>query len=746
MADSFVDNPIQESIQEKPAPLDMKGPGSAVARASKKEGSVDDIPQQPVFDGPDPFNSWKVLLPLCPIFFFMGLMNGVITTYTVLLYVQHYGLDLVTSTNIISSVGVGGIVSLFLGIAVSKYSDAIQTNFGRRKPFVVAGFLVQFVGVLILTNPQVGNVHTYPAQVAIGNIAGVVGNALWVTPWNSWLIESIRNQATYAKVYALGACITVIGLILAIVVGAIGNQPHVILAGVVVFGIISLPLLIYFVPNPILQEAPAQPPLVPSLRTCIRTAEFRTILLNTVALSIGLTLGQEFLLIVLYSCFGFTHQKEVNGALFVTAIAVPIGTCVFIPLIAWSVGKFEKIHLYRGLSVLMWVLALMSVLAMIPGIGAYSGDSYSDSTLLSYYTLYIISQVGLICAAAIPIGFINSLFLRDLVIYDNFVNNVDRENVYQQALLVPVSIVATVVGGFFKAMIYATGFHGTGTKKADDDYIQTVYTWNVDTLWQVAFYVLVVTTIATFIALYSLRDYPLTTVVSEQMSKVVKRRAAAKAADLEQREQDNARESIVSRAREEAEKQVFIDEVNLWNSLSRLEVDHIVGSPTADGENVGLKEIKQRNFYGAFIFAPLAIGAVMYGAISQLVNQGVWATMAIVIFTVPVFYMYYEVTRMFQMDTLSKLPPDDLKEQAEAAKASNDKYQVTVQSLIDENGIVLDDSFAENNLPTTSEGRARSSTLAKPLPPGTLSGYKRQWAAMGIIVVIGVTLGAIANP
>ena len=101
---------------------------------------------------------------------------------------------------------------------------------------------------------------------------------------------------------------------------------------------------------------------------------------------------------------------------------------------------------------------------------------------------------------------------------------------------------------------------------------------------------------------------------------------------------------------------------------------------------------------------------------------------------------------MFQMDALSKLPPDDLKEQAEAAKASNDKYQVTVQSLIDENGIVLDDSFAENNLPTTSEGRARASTLAKPLPPGTLSGYKRQWAAMGIIFAIGVTLGAIANP
>ena len=189
--------------------------------------------------------------------------------------------------------------------------------------------------------------------------------------------------------------------------------------------------------------------------------------------------------------------------------------------------------------------------------------------------------------------------------------------------------------------------------------------------------------------------------------------------------------------------QVFIDEVNLWNSLSRIEVDHIVSSRTVNGKNLGLSDIRLRNSAGVFVAAPLAIGAVLWGSVVQLMKGGEWATMGITLFAIPTFYFYYEFTRFSEMNKLGMLSPDDLKEQAEAAKASNDKYQVTVQSLLDENGIVIIDQNQEDSgdgsLPTRS-GSTSGPSLAKPLPVDTLSGYKRQWAVMLAIVVVGVVL------
>ena len=60
-------------------------------------------------------------------------------------------------------------------------------------------------------------------------------------------------------------------------------------------------------------------------------------------------------------------------------------------------------------------------------------------------------------------------------------------------------------------------------------------------------------------------------------------------------------------------------------------------------------------------------------------------------------------------------------------------------------GIILEDDFAESKLPTTGGQRSRASSgLAKPLPEDPLSGYKRQWAVMVVLILIGILLGALA--
>lgn len=742
-----------EQAVDNPMSFDGVQGGGGSVRAKKSLGGISASPDSPDDVIPqaggatstiDPFDNWIVLLCMVPLGILFGTLAGIVNSYPTTLFSLHYGLDVTVVTNISLGIGLNSVTSLALTTLVSKISDGIKSKYGRRKPFVIVGLSVQYVGCLILSVPGAGRPSTYALQVAIGILGCTIGSALWETAFSSWLIESVKCQAVYAKLNAIKQLFYIIAMVFTIVVGAAGNQPHLPLALASLMMVVSIPLLMFLIPNPVLRVAPPQPPLVPSIRTCVRTAEFRTILFNTTAIYIGISLAQEFFILVFITSFDFSTMAKVNQAIQITGVSIPIVSILVLPLTVYAVGRFEKIKMYQVLSVFLWIFTLLACAGQMGGLIAYDpGTDVTDSQYMALYYVYIAAMVAIIAGVTIPITFIVGLFVRDLVLYDNFVNNIDRENVYQQALGVPVSVVVTVIAGFFKAMIYATGFRQSGEKGPNDDYIAAQYSWNEGTLIQILCYILIVVSIATAVALYTLKDYPLTTAIAEQLTKIVKARSEVKAADMANDGADTRRDSVIERKKEEAEMQVFIDEVNLWNSLSRIEVDHIVSSRTVNGKNLGLSDIRLRNSAGVFVAAPLAIGAVLWGSVVQLMKGGEWATMGITLFAIPTFYFYYEFTRFSEMNKLGMLSPDDLKEQAEAAKASNDKYQVTVQSLLDENGIVIIDQNQEDSgdgsLPTRS-GSTSGPSLAKPLPVDTLSGYKRQWAFMLAIVVVGVVL------
>jgi hypothetical protein len=220
------------------------------------------------------------------------------------------------------------------------------------------------------------------------------------------------------------------------------------------------------------------------------------------------------------------------------------------------------------------------------------------------------------------------------------------------------------------------------------------------------------------------------------MSVVVKDRQRQKAADQAEKEGQTDRASIVANKAEEEELKKFTDEVDLWNCLSRLEVNHIVNSPTADGVNQGLHHIYVRNKVGAFFFAPVAMASLLAGMTRQVQAGGAWTTLAITLFNVPAFYLYYEIVRTIELSKLSKLSLEDLKEQAEAAKASNEKYQSNLKNLIDSSGIIIDGTDGtDSSLPRS---RAASSLIQPLVNDGNLNGYKRQWASMTVLAIAGV--------
>ena len=152
MAEKGIDNPIRSS----PPTFDevKQGSGSAVGAAIEKSRtmdplSIDHVPKAEDTQRDHAFNTWKVWLVFgLPLGMFQGVKNGASAYPSLLFCVLSYGIDVSTTTNI--SLGLGG-TSLFVYLSstvISKYSDSIDSKFGRRKPFVVFGLILVFVSML----------------------------------------------------------------------------------------------------------------------------------------------------------------------------------------------------------------------------------------------------------------------------------------------------------------------------------------------------------------------------------------------------------------------------------------------------------------------------------------------------------------------------------------------------------------------------------------------------------------------
>ncbi len=743
--------------------------GSAVADVQSgavESGSIDVIPDEKIVadnDEPDPFLSYTNYALILAFALLKGMISAA-ATFPVIIFVQRYGLNLVTCTNITVA---GSILGVYMVIVVGKLSDGLKGySYGRRKPFVLFGSLISSAAAIILTFPVEGSSQAFMAsQVAIGYFALQLGTSISDLPFQSWLIESSKNEASYQKLTTLIQVVGLLALVLNALLG-ISGQFFPITIMIAILTVTAVPALVTLVPNPVLKEAPACPPIIPSIRTCVRTKEFVTILINNSAILTGLALGQEFMVITFITSYGLTKMKETQAALAYFGAGIFPATLAGLAFINYLLRKNDKIHLYQLYTVGAWLGALGLAFTLIPALSSYGGSGPSSGlygamfitciSFLSFNTGFIL----------IPLVYMQGLFVRDLVVYDNFVNNIDRENVYQVALVTPLNLFTGTVGGLFKAIIFSTGFVQFSTKNENDDFITSQYRWNEGTIYQVFLYEIIIATLMCGFGFYVMRTYPLTNNLMEQMAKVVKRRKEKKAKVFEENETAREaektrgmRESLERRDKAEADLERFRNEVDLWNYLSRNEVNHIVASPTVNGKNRGLEEILAKNRIGALIFGPLSMVSLIIGASFQLSSGGQFGTIVITLFNIAAFYTYYEGSRNIQMGTIMNLNEEDLREQARAAKLSNEKYSSSVQNLLDVNKIkeqVEDDAStitSEDAAGRRSSGSSSLSSLVhkkvsivSPVENlSDLSGYKRQWAVMSCLIIVGIVTTVLSQ-
>lgn len=129
----------------------------------------------------------------------------------------------------------------------------------------------------------------------------------------------------------------------------------------------------------------------------------------------------------------------------------------------WILRYVDKLVVYGHLTIAIAVVAMALLVA-----------SLRDSAEACYT---FVALVIVLAALSSPIYTIDTLLVRDLVIYDTFVTGINRENMYQAAVDLPTSLATTVFDNIPSMVLHATGFV-SGTNAAEDDQLISRFIWD----------------------------------------------------------------------------------------------------------------------------------------------------------------------------------------------------------------------------------------------------------------------------
>ena len=282
-----------------------------------------------------------------------------------------------------------------------------------------------------------------------------------------------------------------------------------------------------------MEAAPKQFGLVPSLRSCLRLKEFRTLFLNSTLLNLAVVCGMAYPQRAnLYLCYGMkTMQDVANLVPFVFAsmiIALAGGTFV-----AWYVinkGIAEKVKFYQFATAGSIVSFVVIGCTFLPSL-----LEYVTPISRPIYVIMLVLSIIFFCFGSFfgqQMGFAFSLLFRDLVKLDNFIYDLDRENMFQIAFNTPQTLLSGIFGNFFTAMLFATGFSVDETgDEGEDASIHDVYSWNVGTNLQMLISGTLIIGALGFWGWSYMQNppYPLTTELADKISDSLEKRNIIKA-------------------------------------------------------------------------------------------------------------------------------------------------------------------------------------------------------------------------
>ena len=295
-------------------------------------------------------------------------------------------------------------IQIFTQSIVGIYGDKIVTKYGRRKPYVVAGVLLRFVANVMLSIPPVKHTNLIFAWYAVFGSLFIIGYGLHTNPFNSWMIESTADEADFVKIGTTAAPIGgVLGGISMIFIASMSP----ILAGLVVLigGSCAIFATAYFLPSTIYRQAPSVPKPIPSLRICIQSQEFKTILCVGILVGAATSTYATLALFVLSINFDIHRETTVINLTIYAVVIAAVAGLILVIACNWVLQRVDKLR----------IIVLIMFIVIVCAIGTFF-VSLSPSTLYFYVGFQtIIATLGM------PVSLIASLLTRDLVLFDTFV-------------------------------------------------------------------------------------------------------------------------------------------------------------------------------------------------------------------------------------------------------------------------------------------------------------------------------------
>eukprot|EP01036_Dinobryon_divergens_P024033 gene24033-32444_t len=547
---------------------------------------------------------------------------------------------------------------------ISYYADKSESKYGRRKPYVVIGAIISCVGTLMLCIPPGTSGLIVPLWYLLSSVIVSVGRGVSGNPYNSWLIESCINNAEYRALVTIPINI---GTLTGALFGAllVAFIPIVAAVASVLGTIVSTCLLIYYVPSVVHQQVAKLPPLIPSLRMASRTNEFRTIFTNRVLIQGATSIfGNAASFLVLVGFNVASNSDFVIYSILLGVVGTIAGLCLNIAM-NWLLRCVEKLRVYLNLAAAVMVL---STVAFIPA-------NIPNATALVIFLLIIV----LLTIVGYPIYLIESLMVRDLILYDTFITGLNRENTYYTAITVPTAILAAFLSAIPIAALSLSGFK---QNTVDDDNLSDIYSWTPTTIWILRICCGVVTPIIAGLSYYLISRYPLSQKISDQINDAIRRKEDKAAEGDSEQSIGKLKELETPGNNEEAFRLVILH-------LSVEEIHRVANGPgdKATGKNLGLLLLNRYNLVSVLLSGLTSLLLVVSFFIDASLGSNQFTTLMLAIFLITFSLFTYEFMRRGAIVDMATWDAVTLKAVAKAVYDEFSTYHETLRDKLSRGAI-----------------------------------------------------------
>jgi hypothetical protein len=341
----------------------------------------------------------------------------------------------------------------------------------------------------------------------------------------------------------------------------------------------------------------------------------------------------------MYIAFGFKtvgQVRDLNFTILAPVVMVLSVIAYIIAIVAITKRWVDKLALYQWSTFIGLVVAIAMAFCIVPSIIAYSSP-VSDGVY--HGALYVLIALVLIGA---PVGvvysFTQNLLVRDLIKFDNFVFDLDRENMFQVAFYEPSSVIKKTLATLGTGIFLATGLRADDSDDGGDPDIEDVVSWNVGTNVQMLAYGTIVVGFFGFTGWYMLSEYPLSSALVEQMSKCVEARNEVKAKangsrapirssavsnpvvdnvmkeeEEEEEEDGDEKNDENALAKHALARKLRNQELEDWHYLSDNEIKHVVSTfrASGSGRKAGLVDVMRMPRVGAILTGPFTLVIIL---------------------------------------------------------------------------------------------------------------------------------------